>query len=749
ANMALMANLALAVFGIALTLLLGWVLARNILHQLGGEPSYIAEIADHIAHGELDTPLRDERGGRRSGIYASIVSMRDNLRERINADRKAAEETQRIKTALDCVSTNVMVADEGFNIIYANKAVQAMFREAETDLRERLPAFDANALLGNNIDQFHANPAHQRGLLEKLQDTYQSEVTVGPRTFRIIANPVVDSDGHRLGTAVEWTDRTAELRAAEEEASRLEEERRHAGENLRIKTALDHASSCVMMADTDLNVIYLNEAARRMFDEVKGDFRRVLTGFDGNALVGRPVAQLYTDGIGQAQLLGSLEQRNEAEVVYGGRTMKVVANPVVNARHDKLGYAIEWTDRTDEVAVENEVSAIVAAASRGNLQERIDLQGKHGFFSRLSEGVNQLIDVVDTSFGDIAAAMQRLSQGDLTETITRDYEGTFGQVKESVNGTVAKLDELVASLRESSDTVSTAAGEIASGNNNLSQRTEQNAASLEETAASVEQLAATVRNNADNAQQANQVAHRAREQAQLGGEVVGRAIEAMREINASSSKIAEIIGVIDEIAFQTNLLALNASVEAARAGEQGRGFAVVATEVRNLAGRSATAAKEIKELINDSVNKVHSGSDLVNDSGGKLEEIVVSVKKVADIVAEISAASAEQSSGIDQINQAVTSMDEGTQQNAALAEQTSAAATALDDRAREMQSLIAFFRTRGGSRPAADATSKKPAPSPAPAARPTARPAAVAPSRAKAPSPPVAQLDDDDDWETF
>jgi len=200
--------------------------------------------------------------------------------------------------------------------------------------------------------------------------------------------------------------------------------------------------------------------------------------------------------------------------------------------------------------------------------------------------------------------------------------------------------------------------------------------------------------------------------------VVGRAIEAMHEINASSSKIAVIIGVIDEIAFQTNLLALNASVEAGRAAEQGRGFAVVATEVRNLAGRSATAAKEIKDLINDSVNKVHSGSDLVNDSGGKLEEIVVSVKKVADIVAEISAASAEQSAGIDQINQAVTSMDEATQQNAALAEQTSAAAGALDDRAREMQSIIAFFRTRGATPSTSGPAARAITPTPAAASNP-------------------------------
>jgi methyl-accepting chemotaxis protein len=207
----------------------------------------------------------------------------------------------------------------------------------------------------------------------------------------------------------------------------------------------------------------------------------------------------------------------------------------------------------------------------------------------------------------------------------------------------------------------------------------------------MEELTSTVRNNADNAQEANRVAANARQLAEKGGDVVSRAVTAMEQINTSSNKIAEIIGVIDEIAFQTNLLALNASVEAARAGEQGRGFAVVATEVRNLASRSAGAAKEIKDLINDSVNKVHAGAELVNESGETLEEIVSGVKKVGDIVAEIAAASAEQASGIDQVNQAITSMDEMTQQNAALAEETSAASASLYEKAQSMGTAIGFF----------------------------------------------------------
>jgi methyl-accepting chemotaxis protein len=279
----------------------------------------------------------------------------------------------------------------------------------------------------------------------------------------------------------------------------------------------------------------------------------------------------------------------------------------------------------------------------------------------------------------------------LSQQITQDYEGVFGKVKTDVNATIQRLQETVGQIRESSDVIASTAGEVVTGNENLSSRTEQQASSLQETASSMEELTGIVRNNADNAQQANRMAGETRMLADKSGTVVQDAVQAMEAINGSSIKIAEIIGVIDEIAFQTNLLALNASVEAARAGEQGRGFAVVATEVRNLAQRSATAAKEIKELIQDSVGKVQMGSKLVVESGNTLEEIVGSVKKVGDIIADIAAASAEQSSGIDQVNKAVMQMDQMTQQNAALAEQASAASVSMREQAQEMSRQIAFF----------------------------------------------------------
>src|SRR5581483_4878296 len=311
------------------------------------------------------------------------------------------------------------------------------------------------------------------------------------------------------------------------------------------------------------------------------------------------------------------------------------------------GTVMEWTDRTQEVSVENEMQAMLSGVVAGDLGSRIDLTGKSGFFEAMSRGVNQLAD---------------------------------------------NMAEVVSNVKRVAAEVHRGADEISAGTANLSQRTEEQSSSLEETASSMEEMTTTVKQNADNAAQANQLALAARDQAEKGGTVVSHAVAAMAGINEASKKIADIIGVIDDIAFQTNLLALNAAVEAARAGEQGRGFAVVASEVRSLAGRSATAAKEIKELIQDSVRKVEDGSVLVTQSGQTLEKIVSAVKKVSDIVAEIAAASREQSSGIEQVNRAVVQMDELTQQNAALVEQATAASQAMAEQVRSLNQMLERFR---------------------------------------------------------
>ena len=311
-----------------------------------------------------------------------------------------------------------------------------------------------------------------------------------------------------------------------------------------------------------------------------------------------------------------------------------------------------------------------------------------GFF--LLRGIVKPLD-------EAIAIANAVASGDLTTHIeSRSNVNGFGRLINALRTMNENLADLVGKVRVGTDQISTASGEIASGNSDLSQRTEEQASSLEETASSMEELTSTVRQNADNARQANQLAAGASEVALKGGAVVGQVVQTMSSINDSSKKIVEIIGVIDGIAFQTNILALNAAVEAARAGEQGRGFAVVATEVRNLAQRSAAAAKEIKELINDSVGKVEEGTRLVDEAGSTMGEIVSAVKRVTDIMSEISAASHEQSSGIEQVNQAVTQMDEVTQQNAALVEEAAAAAESMQDQAHALIQAVSQFRLSGG-----------------------------------------------------
>lgn len=337
------------------------------------------------------------------------------------------------------------------------------------------------------------------------------------------------------------------------------------------------------------------------------------------------------------------------------------------------------------------IGEVMAEVAQGNVRHRVHAQGQ-GDFAVLKNNVNLSLDALEGSLNDITRISNALSEGDLTQSTDKDYPGTFGEVLQGMNSTVNYLKTMVSEIKDSSEVIANAAQEIAEGNYNLSQRTEEQADSLEKTAANMEEFTHTVKQNADSATHANELARISSNIARNGVIAVGQVVKTMNGINESSGKIVDIISVIDGIAFQTNILALNAAVEAARAGEQGRGFAVVATEVRSLAQRAASAAGEIKNLIGDSVDKVQDGSLLVAKAGKTMEEILNSIEGVTKTISEIRSSSDEQTSGINEVNQALSYMDDVTQQNAKLVGEAAAAARLLEQQTRNLSSTIGNFK---------------------------------------------------------
>ncbi len=468
---------------------------------------------------------------------------------------------------------------------------------------------------------------------------------------------------------------------------------RETGETaLRAQKTLDSTAGSLMMVDEHGVVVLANPALRRLAGEVAGRVADEMPGFAASEIAGLPFDRFHKDpelGLDHLRQLSSpLVRWLEA----GGRTFEIELNPIHNEDGDWIGTVVEWWDRTDRLALEKEVDNVVAAATDGDFSHRVDLAGKEGFMRKLAESINQLSVVVDQATGDLAAMLETMAEGDLTRRMTTDYQGRFGELKESANRTADQLTGIVAEVQNTTMEVENAAAEISTGTTDLSDRTEQAASNLEETAAASEQMSANVRNNADHAKNAAQLAASTNQVASRGGQVVEQAVDAMSQIEQSAKRITDIIGVIDEIAFQTNLLALNASVEAARAGEAGKGFAVVAQEVRQLAQRSAQAASDIKILIQDSNSQVQGGVELVNQAGQALSEILDSIGQVTSIVQEISGASQEQASGVQEINGSITSMDQMTQQNSALVEESAASARTLSDQAKKLADLMAFFK---------------------------------------------------------
>ncbi|PUE98216.1 methyl-accepting chemotaxis protein [Xanthomonas oryzae pv. oryzicola] len=532
---------------------------------------------------------------------------------------------------------------------------------------------------------------------------------------------------------------------------RIERDQRIADENLRIRTALDTSSTGTFITDPERVMIYANDAFKKIVAQYESSIRLASPEFDASKVIGQHISYLGLPDATVRKAIAALDRDGVTsfEERFGEVVLAQTVTAIKNEQGETSGEVCEWRDRTIEVQVEEEVARIVRAAASGDMSGRVETDGKQGFFLQLAQQLNGLLDANADSLEQISALLSALSRGDLTVRMHGEFSGVFAQMRDDANATAEQLADIVGRIKLSSGAIHAAAGEIASGNSDLSHRTEQQAANLEETAASMEELTSTVKQNAESARQANQLAIGATGVASQGGEVVSQVVSTMSGIEASSRKIADIISVIDGIAFQTNILALNAAVEAARAGEQGRGFAVVASEVRTLAQRSAGAAKEIKGLIDDSVHKVAEGSALVRKAGATMAEIVASVQRVTDIMGEISAASQEQSSGIEQVNQTITQMDETTQQNAALVEEATAAARSMEEQAGHLAEAVSVFKLDQSAAPVAQTARVRPIASrPVAVKGAAAKPLALAAATAARPAKSQGALADGH-WQEF
>ena len=483
---------------------------------------------------------------------------------------------------------------------------------------------------------------------------------------------------------------------AEENAKNAEQAAEQAEKQARsillIKNALDSSATSTLIADQNLNIVYANTSFKNLVQKSGKDFENAVAGFNSENYIGQGAKMFYINESNQQSFLEGLTDTHTGEVQYDSTTLTMTTTPIIE-NGQRVGLVLEWVDRTVEVSVEKDIDYIISRAAEGDFNQKIDLSDKENFFLTVSEGLNQVIGTTNIVVNDLLRVFGALANGDLSERIDRDYDGSFGQLKDDVNSTVEKLKEVIEEISVSSDTIAQGSDEISKGNHDLSSRTESQAATLEESAASMEEILQIVRSSEDNASKANNLARRTSAKAQDGNQSVQETIKAMQNISSSSNEIANIISVIDDIAFQTNLLALNAAVEAARAGEQGRGFAVVASEVRSLAQRSATAAKEIKDLITDSVNKVNEGSQLVEKSGTSLAEIVKEVEEVSTLISDIANSAKEQTQGITQVNEAIVQLDSITQQNAALVEEAAAASSNMSEQAVDMTRQVSFFRS--------------------------------------------------------
>ncbi|MGL3606279.1 methyl-accepting chemotaxis protein [Rhizobium sp. G187] len=529
--------------------------------------------------------------------------------------------------ALEALQANVMVADAKLNITYMNPAVIDLLKEAESDLKKELPKFSVASLIGSNIDVFHKNPSHQRNMLAALKNRHSATITVGNRVFDLLVTPLKQG-AKTVGFVVEWADAKARLLNVDYAA----------------QIAAISRSQAIIEFDINGQIMGANDNFLALME------------YDNSEIVGRHHSMFVDKAFASSE-----EYKAFWTALREGR------------------YQAAEFKRLTKTGRE-----VIISASYNPI---LDIHGKVVKVVKFATDVTARVNTV-SSLGD---ALKRLCSGDFSFQLTVPFAQEFEFLRHDLNRSVTQLRDTFREISSSVDIISQGTREISQGIGDLSQRTESQAASLEETAAALEEITANVTSSAQRAQEARTVAGSAKANAEQSGDVVAHAVEAMSRIEDSSSKISNIIGVIDEIAFQTNLLALNAGVEAARAGEAGRGFAVVAQEVRELAQRSAKAAKEIKDLIQNSATEVSTGVKLVSDTGGALRKISAFIVEINDHVVSISTAAREQSTGLLEVNTSVNGMDQTTQQNAAMVEESSAAASTLSSETQKLLGMIGQF----------------------------------------------------------
>lgn len=529
--------------------------------------------------------------------------------------------------AIETVTANLMIADRNLNIIYLNGATKTLLQEAEADLKKELPRFDMRTLVGANIDIFHKNPSHQRKMLASLRTQHKATITVGKRIFDLIVTPL--KEGEKIeGYVVEWADARTRL------------------QNLDYQNQMEAISRVqAIIAFTpegevlDANQNFCDALGYRL-EEIRGKHHSM---FVDSGYAGTPDYTRFWNEL----RAGRYQAAEFVRIGKGGK--KVVINASYNPITDEKGHVIKVV--------------------------------------KFATDVTDRVYAVDS----IRDGLKRMASGDLSVSIETRFAADFEAMRENFNAALNQLQSALASVVQATELIDSGSREISHSADDLSKRTEQQAASLEETAAALDEITANVRNASQRADEARQATEAANESAARSGRIVEQAVGAMARIENSSNQISNIIGVIDEIAFQTNLLALNAGVEAARAGEAGKGFAVVAQEVRELAQRSAQAAKEIKELIRNSSEEVHTGVTLVSETGEALTLIQGNIALVNDHMQAIAHSSREQSTGLSEVNTAVNQMDQTTQQNAAMVEETNAASATLAKESARLRELMEQF----------------------------------------------------------